>query len=912
MTHLRHAFALALCGVLTAPAARAETLTLDFLPPEMTPRDICFSAPRAAQPDDLEVEGSHTELTDEDRIRYLRRDITRYTAEDADGFFDFIDALILRRGSIDPAFTKVDQTLARIDLMLRAGRLEGLREAGLIEGLRAQVGEMTNNQRVTLARFYAEGLGVAQDAAFAQELIREAAYGGNARALLEIARLAQAGSLVEGWDAPLDLTVTMAFGGILGALDSGVCGRAEQIAQAYVTGDVVTANPALALAWFRFAADMGRAESAWRVVEHYLNADAAQKDNAALRHYLEQAVRLGISVDDRAQAALVAFGAIDADDMAALLGFNHAQDARRTRAAVAPHLQLRVKIDGEEVGETSEYELYLREIAQMPEAPGRVFERLAGDVLVHRGRWSGEAEAMALLEIGAQRGDARATQRLAHMLMRYRDDPAQVARAESLLMEVVARHGKAEAMRDLDRLYRCQVNDAPRLVQAEKWLESYRASGHRSVRVDPTDMLALAPTRSPEAIARIQSLALARRATMAAMQAQRVQADALASDGALRFWAAEVNRTARGLEDFARLEFELATTPAERDIALELFRRVHLHNGVTSALDLSVALTAYDARAPQIAEEIARLLTQAGKRGEGNSIRLLARLQTRTRPEAEVYAEFADVIEERGDFLALMFAIPHIGPDKLDDYIDRAVSLMSCGTKDAEELADAYALHGQGALSFHWQQIGLTFEGGHVLSKLRLSDRQMGLYARGAAPDALTLAKRAAGDGDANAPMRMIALTANPGLETYDPTAAVEHMKAALDRGAGAELAQIAALYRAAPGALRDALDAVVDITGALEQAANAGDVAATYQLGALLRDRARNVQTLGRAVDWVERAAARGDRTAMFELGQAYGMGLGRIVDYSLSVHWLDQAEAAGHPEAAALARLMRLKGGL
>src|SRR5690606_34146164 len=148
------------------------------------------------------------------------------------------------------------------------------------------------------------------DRAFAQELIREAAYGGNANALLEIARLAGQGALIEGWDAPLDLTVTMAFGGILGALDSGVCRRAERIAQAYLKGDVVKANPALALAWFRFAADMGRAESAWRVVEYHLNADAAQKDNIEMRRYLEQAVRRGISLSDDQQAVLVASGAV--------------------------------------------------------------------------------------------------------------------------------------------------------------------------------------------------------------------------------------------------------------------------------------------------------------------------------------------------------------------------------------------------------------------------------------------------------------------------------------------------------------------------------------------------------------------------------------------------------------------------
>ncbi len=907
-------FALILGGSFIASMVRADTVTLDFLPPVLAPRDICTARAGTRAPDELELGIADAELTDLDRIRYLRRDIRQYMDEDAAQYFDFIDALIKRQGELDADFTPVDQALARVDLWLRAGRLEALKEARLIDRLRALVDEMTNNQRVTLARFYAEGLGVDQDAAYAQELIREAAYGGNAKALLEIARLAQDGTLIEGWEAPLDLTVTMAFGGILGALDSGVCRRAEQIAQAYLKGDVVTANPALALAWFRFAADMGRAESAWRVVEFYLNADEAQKDNVALRRYLEQAVRLGIAVNPAQSAAILSSGALSSEELAEVLGFNHSQDGRRTRNAIAPHLQLSVKIDAMDLGDTSEYEKYLREIARMPEAPGRVFDRLAGDVLIHRGRWAGEAEAMALLEEAVKRGDAGGTRRLARMLMRYRDDPAQVARAESLLMEVVARHGMAEGMNDLDRLYRCQVNDAPRLAQAQNWAQSYRASGHGMVSVDATDMMALAPSRSPEAIAKIQSQALNRRAAMVAMQAQRVQGQPLAADAALRFWAARANSSARALENFARLEFELAATPAERDLAIELFRRVHLHNGVATALDLSVALVAYDARDPAIAREIETLLTRAGNRGEGSSIRLLARLQEGAglRSEAAVFAQFAEVIEERGDFLAMMFAIPYVTQSKLDDYIDRAVSLMSCSTKDVAELGDAYALRGNGAMSYHWHRIGLTLAGGHLLSKLRLSDRQMALFNDGAAPDAVAMATRALAEGDASARMRLVALTADAGLESYDAEAAVRHMLAAVEGAGPGDMAALAGIYRAAPEAVREGMDAAIDMAAVLKRASEQGDVAAAYHYGLLLRDRARTQADLSRAFEWVLRAAERGHRDAMFETGQSLGLGLGVVADYAQSVEWLDQAATAGHPEAAGLAALMRIKGGL
>lgn len=893
--------------------AQSLPLTLDFLPPILVPRDVCNAPPSVPGIDDLTVEGGEEELTDIHRIRYLRRDIRDYIDEDADGFFKFIDALIVKRATIDETFTSVDATFARIDLMLRADRMDALINQGLVKSLREQVPGMTNQQRVALARLYEDGTGVEVDTAFAQDLIREAAYGGNALALLEIARLEGQGVLIEGWDAPLDLTVTMAFGGMLGTLDRGICRRAERIAQEYTKGGLVTANPAIALAWYKFAADMGSSEAAWRVVEHHLNADAEIKDNIELRRYLKQAVRLGLDIDDTATAALVHSGAVSDSELEEILGFNYSQDPRRTATAIAPLLQLTVNIDGLDADEDGLFLDYLWEISRMPEAPGRVFNRLAGEIFVRKGRWAGEDEAMPLLEESALRGDGPGQLRLAGRLVRYRDDPAQIARAESLLMEVVSRHGMPEAIDDLDALYRCQVNDAPRLGQADSWAAAYRASDHATVTISANDLLALSPNRSPEAISKIQSLALAKRSQMIAAQAQRVQANPLAPAAALQYWAQAVNRSSQTLEAFAELEFELATTPAERDLAIEFFRRVYLNNGVTTALDLAIALVEYNARDPKIADEIELLLTMAGNRGEGAAIRLLSRLQADVRSEAEVFAQYADIIEARGDFIALVFAIPHIQENQVDDYIDRAVSLMNCGTKDADELGDAYAIRQDGKMSHHWREVGLHFEGGHVLSKLRLSNRQVQWFDDGAAPDPVARAERALAEGNQSALMRVITLTANADLPTYDPKAAVEHILSGIQLGDPAELTALAAVYRATTDEIRLALDAEVNLDEVLfQQASQTGDVSASYALGMRLRDSASDSAGLAQSLDWLEEAAKHGHRDAMYETGYALGFGMGRQANAKEAVGWLEQAASLGHLEAAALAKALRISGGL
>ena len=892
-----------------APLAQGQPLTLDFLPPEVEARDMCVpSAPRPGT-ERIGAKTDEAELTDEERIRFLRRDIRNYMAEDADRYFDFVATLIDRRATLDDTFTPVDAIFAKIDLMVRAGRTEQLFSEGLIDALHARRGELTNTQLVELARFYGDGTGVVTDRALSQDLIREAAYGGNATALFEIARLEQAGTLVDGWDAPLDLTVTMAFGGILGAMDQGVCRRASRIAQAYLQGDVVRANPALAMAWFRFAADLGGAEAAWRVVEFHLNAEAATKDNEELRRYLRQAVRLGFTVDDDAASALLASGAVEAQELEDLLGFNYSQDGRRTRIAIPDLLQLDVVRPDKEVSEDSPYNIYLRELAALPTAPGRVFDQLAVEVLLRKGRWAGEAEALALLEEGTRRGDERAQRRLAGMLVRYRDDATTIARVDTLLADLIARFGTEAAMHDLDTLYRCQVNDAPRLDRAEPWAAAYRATGHGGIQISAPDLLALSPDRDPETLALIQSMALDRRVAMMAAHTQRVQSSGLPSQSAARYWAAAINRSHQALEEFAELEFDLATSPTERDLAVELMRRVALHNGVTTALELGMTLVEYNGRAPDIADQIEAQLTLAGNRGEGAAIRLLSRLQTNTRSEAEVFAQFADIIDARGDFLALMFAMPHVTPAKVDDYIDRAVSLMNCGTKDAAELADAYTIHNDAALAFHWQRIGLTFEGGHVLSKLRLSNSQVAYFDEGSAPDPVAQASRDLTEGDPAALLRLVQLTANPDLPTYDADAAIEHFLAAVQRSDEQGTAQLAALYRAADPAVRTGVDRRIDIAAVLTRAAQVGDAASAFELGMLLRDRAVTGADLGMSLNWLEVAAKQGHRDAMFEAAYAHGLGLGGASDADAAQDWLAQAETAGHPDAAAFARMLSLR---
>jgi TPR repeat protein len=892
---------------LPLPAA-ARTLDLAFLPPAVEPQDLCIPAAEEPKPDDPNIGRGEDELTDDLRLRFIIRDIRRLQAEDADRWFDFILTLIDWRARLDPDFSAVDAEIARINLYIDAGRLTRLRAEGRIDNLRSAEIRLDNVQKMALAQFYLNGIGVDMDVPYAQSLIRESAYGGNPEALMSIARMELRGEPMPQWDSPLDLTVTLAFGGMLGPMNRSICGHAERIAREYVDGEVVTPNPDIAYAWYRFAADLGGGQAAWRVVEFHLNAEAGRKDNAELLHYLRLAVARGITLDDAQIGAVKSSGAVDEAELTQILGFNHSADTPGGRASVIPYLQLSVNLDAEEADEEGPYLAYLREVVQFDTAPGFVFTALANETLVRRGRWAAEREAMDLLETAVQRDDAEGMQLLAEMLMRYRRDPGNVARAVNLLTAAAERHGLAPALRDLDRLYRCQAPDAPRIAEADLWFRHWRGSAGDAVEVSPGDLISLDPYKKPEMLAELQTQALDGRPTSAAGFLERLQRDPFVTDGALRLWARRTNPSDKTMEEFARAGFAVAATAAERDLAVEFFRRVYLNNGVTTALDLSVALVEDNGRDPKVAQEIVEMLTQAGNRGEGNSIRLLSRVQAAQRPARDVYDEFAAVIEERGDFLALMFAIPFIDAANQQDYFERAVSIMSCGTKDADELGDAATIMGNAELTDRWRRIGLVMPGGHVLAKLNISDTQMALYAKGRAPDAREVEERNLAEGDEMARRNLFTLTADPDLPGFDPQAAAGHLLAVLATGRPDDSAWVIETFRKAGPDLRAAVGAKVDMTTVFRSAAERGDVTAMLELALILRAAAQTTEDLRSSARWLESAAKGGNVAAMAELGRVLSLGLGVPPDRAMALSWLDQAGQAGDAAAADLARALRV----
>ncbi|MDO6730057.1 hypothetical protein Q4577_08505 [Marinovum sp. 2_MG-2023] len=886
-------------------AATAAPLDFAFLPPPVEQQNLCGGDGPEELISDAPGPGSDGELTTIERVRFLQRDIRRYQAEDPNRYFDFIVALRKRLSQADARFGGMDETLDLIGLHIDAGRLRELMQAGLVQQLNERRAELNYTQSMKLAQFFLNGIGVQRDEEQALDLIRDAGFGGNADALLFIARRMAEGRPLPGWEAPANLTATMAFGGLLGQMDSQICIRAERIAQEYRKGIIVHRNTDIALAWDRFAADLGSARAAWRVVEHHLAAGVIEQDNDEMLAYLQRAVERGIAIDDSAEGQLQSAG-VDLDMLREILAFNQAEDRGRRRPTLTPLLQLDVNIDALENSPSSPYLTYLREVTQIPSAPGAIYTDLAKEIAVRLGRWGGEAQMIAQLEIAVARDDAEGMRLLAERLLRYRDTPAQLDRAVDLLTLAATRHSDADAMDDLDKLFRCQIPTAPHLDQAEPWARAFRATAHETVQVSATNLISLDPYKDPWSLAHLQRQALAGRTTSLANYLELVNIDPIATETRQRIWADRLDNSDKGLEEFAKLEFELATNPAERALALEFFRRVYLNNGVTSALDVAVAMINDNGTDPAVATEVRRLLRQASYRGEGAAIRLLARLGKTPEAETAVFTEFAQIIEERGDFLALMFALPHVAPSQYDDYFDRAVSLMACSTKDTSELGEAHAILDNPDMAYHWRRIGLVLHGGHVLAKLRFTDTQMEVFDTGAAPTPVDVVARDRGD-DIAARWRLFDLTARPDLSGFDAQAAAGHFAGLVSQPDN--IPRAFERYFAAPPEVRRAIDQSMNFRQLLARATASGEPEALWRHARLLQSEARNVQTMAAATAAVRQAAEAGSVAAMAEFGRAklYGTGTNREVTEALE--WLDKAAAGGNQEAGELARQLRLR---
>ncbi|SNT40522.1 tetratricopeptide repeat protein, partial [Tropicimonas sediminicola] len=351
---------------------------------------------------------------------------------------------------------------------------------------------------------------------------------------------------------------------------------------------------------------------------------------------------------------------------------------------------------------------------------------------------------------------------------------------------------------------------------------------------------------------------------------------------------------------------ELAATDNERWSALQLMREAMKRGEADAAIRLAEILlrdTPADTRA-----EAWELLSPLAVQGSGDAINLMLHYANPEDPEgtlgeAELFARFADVIDARGDFQALAFALPRVEPSKQQDYIHRMKSVMTCDFKSSVRFSEALSRIGRREEARQWLDIASNLADDTPWKLVKMGDSYRDSVGAAASAEMMSNYTRAWESGSSVARYRLIDRYTTPSHAEYDPEAAAEMFLDAFATLEDERLASVLGRLRGSTEEVQAAVARHVDLIAPYARAAASGDVAAMREYGYFLRDRASGPQDMQVAISWIEKAAEGGDASAMFELSRAYAFGIGVPADADDAANWLRLAAVAGHGKAADLA---------
>ena len=892
-----------ICCVSMPAGLAAQSLNLGFEPPEMAVTPVCV-----ARSSDLDLVAEWAAwdgktLPDRD-VGLINRDIRRLAEIDAVAWNDTIEKVITILPKVSPSFTKDHVILARIEQMTATGQLQALKSEGLVQQLLDRADENSPRMLNALAEYLIEGIGIDRDVARGEEMLMAAGYGGNADALLTLSRLSVAGKAPVGWDINPQLAVTMAFGALVGQMDPLICDRIARIAREYSSGEVVALDHDLAMRWYRFAADLGDPIAAWRVAEYQLQSELVTKDNAVLLTYLEKAAAGDLPYAQVALGRVYETGALRPADL------EKAQTLYETAARNGDRAAL-IRLSGfletqllDRPDLQPAYRDTLVQLGAMTDPPGWAFAKLAALILSEQGRWAGLQEARALLERGAELDDLAAIQMLAEMDLGSATTDAQFYAVIDRLTYAVTVLGETGPTADLQKAFLCNAPGAPLLDQAKYWADAEEALGSSSLEFNDEALAQLIKNPDPLAMAALQTQALYGRSTPLANLLAVLEQDKTAVLQQ-EFWTKYAARFPNVATARAGIALSQASTPAARSVAMDLFRKAYAEGEQAAALKLAEALMA-DGTPAARAEALTLLVTLA-QTGHGEAMALLPVADPNTYPDtAAVFAAYAPVIEARGDFAAIMLAVPHLGDDaERQAYRLRAASVMECSFPEAITMAQQFGNDGDKSQAARWLAIATHLAGNDGWQIVKLADSYRSIIGDNAEEIALAFYGRAYSLGNRTAVQRLLRLQGDPAQPGYDQARVVDLFVDLVNLSDADQIPEVLFdVSRKEPG-LRQAVEARLDLDALYQRSAEAGNPAAMRDHARRLRASAVTDAEVEAATDWLIRASEAGDVPSMVMLAQAYSMGIGVPASLDDARGWLEQAALAGDPTAIDMVKL-------
>lgn len=890
--------------LLSPVASNGETVKLDFEPPEMVVSPVCVA--RSSDVDLTAEWAAWDGMTLPDRdIGLINRDMRRLSELDPLAWDATIQAVTRLLPSVSPSFTEDHVTLARIEHLIALGKLQDLKAAGLVQKLLDRGDANSPRMLNALAGFLATGVGIDRDIQRSEELLIAAGYGGNADALLTLARLSVDGEAPEGWDVNPQLAVTMAFGSLVGQIDPLICDRIARIAREFSSGEIVTLNHDLAVRWYRFAADLGDPIAAWRVAEYEIQSELVTKDNDVLMTYLAKAAAGNLPYAQVALGRVYEAGALVPADIAKARALYEAAAKDGDRAALirlSGFLEAQLPSDP---GSSAQFLDTLVRLEALDDPPAWVFAKHAAQIVAAKGRWAGQAEARALVEQGAALDDPAAIVMLAHMELGAARTEAEFYVAVDRLIYTVTVLGEAGPTADLQAAFLCKSPKAPMLKEAAYWAGAEGAIGSSSVEFSGLELAAMADDPDPLAMATLQTQALYGRATPIANLLEVLERSG-APASQLSFWTSFGKQFATVDTARAALALETASTPTARAAALEKFRAAVALGDAGASLKLAKALLA-DGTAPASAEA-AGLLVPLAQNGNGEAMELLAVADPATYPSVKaVFDTYSDQIEQRGDFLALMLALPFLtDPAQREAYHERAITAMACTFPEAIAFANTSESIGDDAEARRWLTIATHLAGKDSWQLVELGDSYRDLLGSDGETTALALYEQAHDLGSRTAVQRLLRVNGNPSTEGYDRERAIELNADLVALSAPDDIPALLAELTRKDAALRLAVEARLDLGQIYADGAEAGNPAAMREHAIRLRAAAETSEDVANSTQWLIRASEGGDTAAMVMLAQAYSLGVGVPASPDKARSWLVIAAQAGDQTATEMIRFI------
>lgn len=895
--------------ILALPvAAGAETVDLVFEPPVLASGAVCeqrlSDEALVAKWQDV-GDGA---LPDTDTA-LIKRDLRRLVEMDAQRWFDQISAAQSTFQTLDPTYSDANMVIDRIELMIAAGRLAELQKEKLVAKLATMDLSQTPRAQHLLAGYLLRGIGIAKDVEKGEELLLDAAFGGNADAILMLVEREIAGTPVAGWDVPPELGVTMAFGALVGKLDPLICDRVNRIAREYMNGEIVTRDPALAERWYRFSADLGDALSAWRVAEMHLRAEDVEKDNDVLLRYLTAASDAGLPYAQVTLGRMQATGALLPRDLAAAEATYSAAASGDWAPGGASHVLFLQEQSRRDASWTQRYLAALDALAASPDAPAWALIAKADHVLETKGRWAGEAEAQALLDRALGLGELAAMERLATIRFRAAKTPADFYGVMDQMIQVVVSTGEVDPMLELSNAFICRAPAAPQVAEADYWVRVAESTATVAVDFPPEALDALAVDQDPIVEAEIQTQALTGRVTAIAQYMYLLEKRG-GSQETLAFWQSYATRFPGVTTARAALALKAARGPIARAAALDLFREAVRLGESSAGTQFAEALLEEGFVTPASQAEALTLLLPLADRGVGDALAMLPLADPVQFPSlAAVHARYADVIDARGDFDALVLALPlKTDPAVFDDYLTRAAAITGCTFDEALRLTDAIGRAGDRALFDHWLGIADYLAQGKGAALADLADVYSRYGTDADKPRILAYYEAARADGSRTAIHRLLNIHSRRTSPGYDAARSAELFADLVRFSEPEDLPSTLARLRTATPEIRAIAYLTIDEAALYLTAAESGNAVAMREYALILRNAATTPGEVLESTDWLRLAAEAGETAAMIDYAEALVFGIGTAPSRDAALGWLQQAADLGSDDATLRLRTLKL----